>query len=164
MSNIARLMLMKEQRIAWVKENSSFRQRMLSLLNTDAPPHSLALSFALGTLISLAPTPGLNTILTLMLMNFFRHLPRVGIIAAMAVWNVFVVTPMYALGYRLGAYIFGDIPDVQPALPAFGQLTSLGKGFFLGNLVTAVVLALFCYLIVFTFLGWQQNRKVAARI
>jgi len=157
----ARFNTINEQKIGCVKKNSSFRQKFFSLINTDAPPHSLALSFALGTLISLAPTPGLNTILTLMLMNFFRHLPRVGIMAAMAVWNVFVVTPMYALGYRLGAFLFGDMPVVQPTLPAFDHLTSLGRGFFLGNLVTAVVFALLGYLIVFTFLGWRQNKKAA---
>ena len=129
------------------------------LLSTDAPPHTLALSFALGTLISLAPTPGLNTILTLLLMNFFRHLPRVGIMAAMAVWNVFVVTPMYALGYRLGLFLFGDTVIAQPTSPVLAQLSSLSRGFFLGNLIIAIVFASLCYLVIFFFWGWWRRRK-----
>jgi len=135
----------------WQKISSGF-------LNSDAPPHTLALSFALGTLISLAPTPGLNTILSLLLMNLFRHLPRVGIMAAMAVWNVFVVTPMYALGYQLGVFLFGDTAVAQPTPHILDQLTSLSRGFFLGNLIMAIVFASLCYLVAFIFWGWWRNR------
>lgn len=148
---------LNRQAFTWVHWSKRVWSNVQNFWATDASPHKLALSFALGTLISLAPTPGLNTILTLGLMGLFRQLPRVGVMAAMAVWNVFVVTPMYAIGYKLGLFLFGDTVAAQPTTTFLDQLSGLSRGFFLGNIITAVVVAFVCYGVVYVLFAFRRK-------
>jgi uncharacterized protein (DUF2062 family) len=67
------------------------------------------------------------------------------------------VTPIYAVGYRLGIHLFAETA-VPEATHFLGQLTSLSKGFFLGNMITAVVVAIFCYLAVYGLLTVKKVR------
>ncbi|NKQ37511.1 MAG: DUF2062 domain-containing protein [Chloroflexi bacterium] len=114
------------------------------IVEAEASPHALALAFSLGTLISLLPTPGLNLALIALLTAVCKRIHKGALVAAMGVWNIFVITPMYVLGHQVGTLLVGDTA-VLPPLP-FGRFADLGAAFFVGNLIVAVTVTAVSYL------------------
>jgi len=112
---------------------SQLQWRLSALLNTNASAKALASSFAMGTLISVLPTPGLNFLLAAFLLTRFKQLNKAALLAAVGVWNGFVVAPLYALSYQVGGFLFGTAPE------------QLIKGFLVGNLIIAISITAVSY-------------------
>ena len=126
--------------------------RCQELVQTNASPQSIALAFAVGTFISVLPTPGLNLVLATLLASRFKQLNRAGLLAAIAVWNTFVVAPIYVLSHKVGA-----------SLPIFSD-HHLAIGFLVGNLLLAVVITAVSYLIVQVGINRYKNQPVRLKI
>jgi hypothetical protein len=124
------------------------KQQWQELVQTNASPQRIALAFAVGTFISVLPTPGLNLVLVTLLTSLFKQLNRAGLLAAIAVWNAVVVAPIYALSHKVGA-----------SLPVFSE-QNLAVGFLVGNLLLAVVITAVSYLIVQAGIGRYQTQKI----
>ncbi|MCB9422317.1 MAG: DUF2062 domain-containing protein [Ardenticatenaceae bacterium] len=106
------------------------------LIQLDASAQNIALAFAVGTFISVLPIPGIDLALVTLLASLFKQLNRTAMIAALAVWNTFVVAPIYVLSHKVGA-----------SLPLLAD-KNLVIGFLAGNLLLAVVITAVSYLIV----------------
>lgn len=126
------------------------RRRVFQFFNTDASPEAMARSFALGTLISVLPTPGFNIALAALLAARFKQLNKASLLAAIGVWNGFVVAPLYALSYQLGEMMFGAAPTGLMGVPFQVAFISLLKGFLVGNVLIALAITAVSYLIVKT--------------
>jgi len=126
------------------------RRRMSRFLDTSASPEAMARSFALGTLISVLPTPGFNIALAALLAARFKQLNKASLLAAIGVWNGFVVAPLYALSYQLGEILFGVAPTGLMGVPFQVAALSLLKGFLVGNVLIALLITAVSYLIVKT--------------
>lgn len=122
------------------------RQLIAPLLQADAAPSELARAFALGTFISLLPTPGLNMVLTAVIAATCKGIHRGALLASLGVWNALVLAPIYTLGYQLGTVIVGDtvVPTASFILPE--KMMQLGLGFFVGNTVLAFVVTAVAYM------------------
>ncbi len=124
---------------------AKLQQRLSALFNTNAPAKALATSFAIGTLISVLPTPGLNFLLAAFLLARFKQLNKAALLAAIGVWNGFVVAPLYAISYQIGGVLFG------------GSADQLIKGFLVGNLMIAVGITAVSYVGVKTAVKYSRK-------
>lgn len=111
------------------------------------PPLRLALSFAVGTFLSVLPTPGGNVLIAGALTAATRRVERGPLFAALAVWNSAVVTPLYPLGTRLGARLL----DALLRDDAAGWLN-----FAVGTLALAAALAAVSFVAV---LAWSARQR-----
>lgn len=138
-----------------------FVQKWHDFLYTEATPHSLALAFALGTLISVLPTPGLNIALAAGLTAVNKSLNRSGLFGAVAVWNAVVVAPLYALSYELGEFLFGQTALTLPmGMPVWVETAvRFCQQFLIGNLIIAAVTAAVSYGVVYSLAAWRQKKK-----
>jgi uncharacterized protein (DUF2062 family) len=124
------------------------KQRWQELLQLNASPRNIALAFAVGTFISVLPIPGIDLALIMVLASLFKQLNRTGMLAAVAVWNTFVVAPLYVLSHKIGSSL--------PILPE----QNLAIEFLVGNLLLAVVITTVSFLIVQFGIGRYQSQNV----
>lgn len=135
-----------------------------SLLQADASPHQLAQGFALGTFISILPTPGLNILLATVLLATFKQLNKAALFAALTVWNTLVVAPLYALSSKLGALFFATKPLIAFDLVFGTYLNTTVKHFLVGNVVLAAGITIASYLLVQTAVSLHRQRKPACKV
>ena len=135
------------------------RGKVASLLNAEASAHNQAIGFALGTFISLLPTPGLNFALSLLLASWFR-LHKATVLLSLAIWNVFVTAPFMALSYRLGNWLFPAPATASVTEQWQAEVISFVQGFLVGNLIVAGVVTAVSYTIVLSIL-WIFQQKTA---
>jgi uncharacterized protein (DUF2062 family) len=133
-----------------------------ALLQAETSAHDQALGFAVGTFISLLPTPGFNFALAFLLASWFRQIHRATLIASLAVWNVFVTAPLFALSYRLGNILFPAPATPSVATQWQAQVISFVQGFVVGNLIVAVVITAVSYTIVLSLIWIYQQKSTAA--
>lgn len=133
--------------------------QLQELLKADASPRQLAQGFAVGTFISILPTPGLNILLATILLGLFKQLNKMALFAALAVWNTLIVAPLYALSGKLGALFFTLSP--LQAIDGFVSqyLNAAVKHFVVGNVVLAVAITAVSYLLVQTAVSIHQKRS-----
>lgn len=137
------------------------KEKAVELLKADASAHNQAMGFAVGTFISLLPTPGLNFALALLLASWFR-LHRATVLVSLAVWNVFVTAPLFALSYRLGNILFPAPATASVSAQWQAQVISFVQGFLVGNLIIAVGITAVSYTIVL-FIVWLFRDKQQAK-
>ncbi|RMG92310.1 MAG: DUF2062 domain-containing protein [Chloroflexi bacterium] len=123
------------------------RQKWQVLADADTSPQQVALAFAVGTFISILPTPGVNTLLAVLAAFLFR-LHKGALLASLAVWNVVVVAPFYALSHLIGQAIWRMVHVSAQATAVPNPTTTLAIGFLLGNFIIAVFLTSTSYAIV----------------
>lgn len=126
------------------------RRSIGRFLETNASPEATARSFALGTLISVLPTPGFNIALAALLAARYKQLNKAALLTAVGVWNGFVVAPLYALSYQLGEVMFGVMPTGLAGVSLHVAALSLLKGFLVGNVLIAMLVTAVSYLVVKT--------------
>ncbi|GJM41449.1 MAG: hypothetical protein DHS20C20_17310 [Ardenticatenaceae bacterium] len=127
------------------------------MLNADTSVQNQAMGFALGTFISLLPTPGVNMALALLLASWFR-LHKATVLLSLAIWNVFVTAPFFALSYRLGNWLFPTPATASATEQWQAQVISFVQGFLVGNLIVAGVVTAVSYTIVFV-IAWVIREK-----
>lgn len=127
------------------------------LTNATQTPAQLAKSFAIGTTIGFLPLPFVGPFLGAYLSTQFKQLNRAAIFAAMALWNDFVVLPLYAPGYKLGLFLFQAIlASFKSSLTlSIGTTTTLSVLF--GNTIIATFLTVFSYFAVLLALVLRQT-------
>ncbi len=133
------------------------KKKAEALLKAEASAHNQALGFAVGTFISLLPTPGFNFALALLLASWFR-LHRATVLVSLAVWNVFVTTPLMALSYRLGNYLFPAPATASVTAQWQAQVISFLQGFLVGNLIIAVGITAVSYTIILLIIQLFQQK------
>jgi hypothetical protein len=138
------------------------KEKAEALLKAEASAHNQAMGFAVGTFISLLPTPGFNFALALLLASWFR-LHRATVLVSLAVWNVFVTAPFFALSYRLGNWLFPAPATASVTAQWQAQVISFVQGFLVGNLIIAVGVTAVSYTIVLGII-WLLRDKRQAKI
>lgn len=119
--------------------------RLKQLLHQPGTPHEMGVAFALGTFISLLPTPGLNTVLVMALVARWKQIHRPAIFTSLGVWNVFVAMPLYAIGIKAGQWLLGAANvSVESATLWHNSWMAIG-GVLVGNFLVALVTAVLCY-------------------
>lgn len=141
----------------------SIKEKGQALLQAETSAHNQAFGFAIGTFISLLPTPGFNFALALLLAGWFRQIHRATLLASLAVWNVFVTAPLFALSYRLGNYLFPVPATASVTTQWQAQVISFVQGFLVGNLIIAGTVTAVSYATVL-FIIWLVRQKQGSRL
>ena len=134
------------------------KEKVSSLLNAETSAQNQAMGFALGTFISLLPTPGVNMALTLLLASWFR-LHKATVLLSLAIWNVFVTAPFFALSYRLGNWLFPAPATASVTAQWQAQVISFVQGFLVGNLIIAGLVTAVSYTIVLGIIWLLRNKQ-----
>ncbi|MFC1679222.1 DUF2062 domain-containing protein [Elusimicrobiota bacterium] len=155
-------------RAAWAKVRDLWRRTLGRSFTLDDTPSSIAKGVALGIMIAMSPTVGIQWLIVLPLSKLFRA----NMAAAFSViWasNPLTMAPIYWLTYKIGRLIYtggaisdGAWPALQEAFSAgLGEVLSVGLEAFLttalGGLVLGAALAVPLYLL--TRYGVRSYRK-----
>lgn len=135
------------------------RCRFGEMLHTNASPNVLAISFALGTFISVLPTPGLNIAIMALLSARCKQLNKAAMLASVGIWNTFVVAPLYALSLQIGEWLFGMSPVTLGAMPLPETIAAMVKGFLVGNVFVALAVTAVSYVLVKTAVQLYRENK-----
>ena len=141
------------------KSKLQIRRQWRDLMASEASAAQVARAFAVGTFIGLVPLPGLDIVLTAIVLRSFRQLERLPLFAAMTVWNNVVAAPLYAAGYKVG-----DVCLALAPLAIEGKVSHAAAGwalrFLIGNLLVACGTAIASYFAVEQAFGRYKSRKM----
>lgn len=139
----------------WYKKvNHHFQE----VLRTKSDPHSLAFGFALATFLSLLPTPGVSILIGLALVLVFERMSKVSMALAYLIFNPFVATPFYAMGYQIGNNILSGIPDETVKLTVMNAAYEFTTRVVLGNLILGAAVGSISYIMVYYFVRYYQKK------
>jgi uncharacterized protein (DUF2062 family) len=146
-------------------------------------PEAIARGVALGVLIAMTPTVGIQMVIVLVINTIFRASRAAGIIMVY-ISNPFTVVPIYWLDYRVGSYLWGQKlysyeffkESIQAVTEktmhwdirgAFGEFMELGGDIaapmMLGGLIVGIVAGIPVYWITLRMVQRHRARKAARR-
>jgi uncharacterized protein len=120
---------------------------------------SVAFSFSLGTFFAVLPTPGFGAFIGLFLIYLFKRLNSLSLMITFAIWNPLVLTPVYFLNFKIGDWICRSANFSEANLSFLSTIMEYSQSFLAGSLVTASVIALFSYFMVFYLIKAGAKRK-----
>jgi len=133
---------------------------LYELKTIQSSPHSIAAGFAIGSLISILPTPGFNFILGFLMILIFPRISKISILAALIFWNPIVSIPIYAGSFALGNILFSSAPVVNYNMVFFNHAVNFTRRYLIGNLIIAVSLMPFCYFIPYYVSKKYQKNQI----
>ncbi|MEM6842463.1 MAG: DUF2062 domain-containing protein [Bacteroidota bacterium] len=141
-----------------------FGRFVQQLIQPESSRQSIALSFSLGTLIAILPTPGFGILLGLLLILIFRSLNRIAMILAITLWNPLLQLPVYYVSYWLGSILLGNSVALTTDESWMTLLTHHTKAFVVGNTILAALISVVSYILVMQLVGYHRRRKAIAEI
>lgn len=120
----------------------------LDIFTEKTTPHSIALGFAIGTLISILPTPGFNLLLALLVSVISKKVNQVSLFIGVLFWNPLTAPVIYYLSYKLGDLIFGATPIIMYDISFMEQVYQFTRRFLVGNILIAVAFTIISYFLV----------------
>jgi len=145
---------------AWNKLKTHFK----GVLRIKSSPHSIAMGFALGTLIAILPTFGLGIFIGLGIILIFKKISKISMMVSFIIWNPVVLFFMYGLSYTIGDFLFIGSPIKTYELEILNKLFVYSRRFLIGNLILAVSLSMVCYFIVFFSTRYYQKTHPLKKI
>jgi len=110
--------------------------------------HSIAFGFAIGTFITILPTPGFNILMAFLIALVYEKVNKISLFFSLAIWNPFTLIPMYALSLKIGNLLFGPLAVVEYDLSFFDMVFNYSRRFLIGNVILATFTALASYFII----------------
>lgn len=122
-------------------------------------PRQIALSFALGTFITMMPTLGTGLIIFVVLVRLFDWINSVALFSSVVVFNPAVKWGVYAGSFALGFVLLGPVEGFAIGdVPSFGDGSDIVVRLLVGNTILAVLAAGLGYLIVYRLVvAYQRN-------
>ncbi|WP_336326348.1 DUF2062 domain-containing protein [Halovenus sp. HT40] len=125
----------------------------------DSTPRQVALSFALGTFITMLPTLGVGLLLFVLLVRLFEWINSVALFSSVIVFNPAVKWGVYAGSFALGFVLLGPVDGFAIGdTPSFGDGSEIVVRLLVGNTILAVLATVLAYLIVYRLVvAYQRN-------
>ena len=157
--NVMQVSEREQWRLAMSKTiKNRVKERVSSLLDPDATPHQIAMSFAVGTFIEILPAFGLKTLISVGVLSAFRSMNRLALLAAIALWNSFLIAPIYGMSYALGIK-FLKAPGCGSAFnPLQAPPDCLLKIFLPSTLVVGLAIAIVTYAVLRLLISVRLRR------
>lgn len=134
------------------------------LTEPESSSRSIALSFSLGTLIAILPTPGFGIFIGLSLILVFRMLSKIAMVFAITLWNPLLQLPVYYVSYQLGSFILNGSAPTEIDESWITLLTRHTQSFVLGNSIVAILISALSYIVVVQIVSYYRKRKAIAEI
>jgi uncharacterized protein len=130
------------------------------VLKTKKGEKSIALGFAIGTLIAILPTYGFSILLGLLVVLIFKKISKISLFVGLAFWNPLILTPLYMLSYRIGDYLCRN-SAILNNITLFDKIYNFSRRFLIGNLIIAFSLSFISYFLVNGLLkAYKKNHFV----
>ena len=121
-------------------------------------PESIAIGFAIGTFIAVLPTFGLGIFIGLLVVLVFERVSKISLVAAFAVFNPAIEFALYALNYSIGYSILAGREVSEATVDIYNNLFIYTQRLFVGSVVTATVLGVFSYFLIYYSVKAYQKR------
>ena len=131
------------------KFKKAIKRHFLEVAKIKTSANSIAVGFALGTFISILPTPGLNILIGVLLIAIFEKINKFTLFSSILFWNTLTLTPFYILSYKIGNMIFASSKIVDYKLSYLGQIWHYSRRFIVGNFITAVTISILIYILTY---------------
>lgn len=132
---------------------------IVRLAKEDADPHHVASGAAIGTFISIMPTPGVNILLCLLVAFLYRHVNKLALFAPLVIWNPFTVILLYPASYHLGDFLFGQSEVVVYNLALMDQIFYYSRRFLVGHTIISASIAAATYGLVFWLVARDRSYR-----
>lgn len=142
------------------KLKDKIKQHLKEVIELKTSPHSIAMGFALGTLIAILPTFGLGIFIGLGLLLIFKKVSKVSMLISFVVWNPLILALMYPLDYKVGDYILAGLPVKIYKIEFLNQLFVYSRRFIVGSIINAIIISIISYIFILCFAYKYQKKKV----
>ena len=136
------------------------KKHLKEIAELKTSPHSIAMGFALGTLVAILPTFGLGVFIGLALLLVFKKVSKVSMMISFVVWNPLVLALMYPLDYAVGNYVLLNFPARMYKVELLNRIFFYSRRFLVGSVINAVIISVICYVLVLYFAYRYQRKKM----
>jgi hypothetical protein len=131
-----------------MKPYSRLRRYIREVISLKTSPHEIALGFAVGTFITVIPSPGFNILLGMLFIFIYRRVSKLSLFLSFAFWNPLVLVPTYYAAFRLGNLILGKAPVVAYEVVLMNQAYHFTVRLFLGSIILSTVFSIGSYYLI----------------
>lgn len=124
------------------------KHHFLEVIRIKKSPHSIAMGFAIGTFISILPTPGINILLALLVALIYRNVNKFALFGAILFWNPLTMILIYLASYRIGDFFFVGSPIVKYDIVFLDQIYNFTRRYLVGSILLAVTISAASYMLV----------------
>jgi len=135
------------------------KRHFVEVLKSKNSDHSIARGFAMGTFVALLPTPGISTLIGVLMIAIFKKINKVAVFVALAIWNVWTVIPFYWASLELGDFIFKEVPAHHFEVEYFNQIYLYSRRFIVGSLVISIPFSFLCYYFALWFIRKVRSNR-----
>jgi hypothetical protein len=139
-----------------VRATDELKAQWREMIQAEAPVLVLAAAFAVGTLVSMVPVPVVDMMIAALVMRLMHRLPRGPIMAAMAMWNSFIMAPVYATSPKVGGRVIAEASAHSVAMP-----DALAVQVVVGMVLIALGMALASFVLSATFFATVRRGRTA---
>ncbi|MEK6934891.1 MAG: DUF2062 domain-containing protein [Nanoarchaeota archaeon] len=129
------------------KLKEKLKKHFHGVQKTKKSPNQIALGFAIGTLISILPTPGINVLLGILIVILFKKVNKYSLFIAMGLWNFLTLPPIYYLSYELGDYIFESYLVTRFNISYLTVISNYIIRYIIGNVILAIIITPISYIL-----------------
>ena len=142
------------------KFSQKIKHHFQEVLQIETSVHSIAIGFAIGTFISILPTPFINIWLGLMVVMFYKKVSKISLFFALLFWNPITIAPIYFLVEKLGNYLFGTTDIVKYNIQFFDKIYNFTRRFLVADIIIAIVFSFLSYVIIFYLVKLKRRKKI----
>lgn len=136
------------------------RTALYESLTQESTPREIALSFAVGTFITMLPTFGFGLIIFVVLARLFGWVNNVALFASVLVFNPVVKWGVYAASFALGFVLLGPVAGFAIGdTPSFGDGSEIVLRLLVGNTILAVVATVLGYVVAYRLVVAYERRS-----
>ena len=143
----------------WDKFRFKLKRHFVEVLKTKNTDKAVAKGYALGTFISVLPTPGFSAILAILMVAIFKRINKIAVFISMAIWNIWTVMPIYWVSKKLGDFIFGDAQVVMFEIDSVNLAFQYTLRFVVGNLIILIPFSIANYYLALWILKRVRGRR-----
>jgi uncharacterized protein len=127
------------------KWKNKLKEHFQEIVKTKPIPHAIALGIAIGTFISILPTPGLNFLIGFFVLLVFNRVNKYALFFALLFWNTLTLAPIYLLSYKIGNILFAQESLVTIELSLLEKVHQFSRRFLIGNIILAFTISITTY-------------------
>jgi len=136
------------------------KEQFREILRIKKEPEEIARGFAIGTFFANFPTLGLEWLIIVPLLIFFKKISKISLLSAYVIWNPFITYPLGVLGYLIGNKILGNAPIILIKFTFFQNIVAFTIRYLLGSLILASIFSTISYFVVFYLSERYRDKEI----
>lgn len=135
------------------------RAELREAFTEEYTSREVAVSFALGTFITMLPTLGVGLLVFVVLAFVFDRISKLALLASVVVFNPVVKWGVYIASFALGVALLGPVEGIATADVSFSSGPEIVARLLLGNLILAVIATVVAYVVVYRLAVAYETTK-----